>query len=456
MTIDIVAMLFDFVFEDEHIPASVKALLGRLQIPTLKVAMLDKSFFSSKQHPARRLIDRLAEVVDRPGRRRRRGEATLALIEGVVDDVLHEVRHRSRPVRDAGRTRRRVPRGAEAAPRPRSCERSARLIEAREREEIARVVREEEVARRLAARVWVPVPVRDMLLATWVRALGSRAARSRARARPPGRSWCRPWTTCSGAWSPRLQPTTASASSRCCPACSSASSTDCCAPARPDERRDVFLGSLVDCHAAAVKAGLRGLAALPEHPRCPSRTSRRALRSSARWCPRATSRWRRSASNTARGGVVRNVFTRTGVWTNLQRGTWVEFARGDAAPSRARLTWISPQQGRLPLHQSALGANAISISPEALAEQMRRGEARVLDDAPLVDRAVDSMLENLREQASGIEQQQLVAGRLDARRLEAHLDATISDAGRRSRRRPERRARGSRSGAARAAAPPAR
>jgi hypothetical protein len=46
------------------------------------------------------------------------------------------------------------------------------------------------------------------------------------------------------------------------------------------------------------------------------------------------------------------------------------------------------------------GANAVSISPEALAEQMRLGEARMIDDAPLVDRAVDSMLENLRKNAA--------------------------------------------------------
>ncbi|HXF79577.1 MAG TPA: DUF1631 family protein, partial [Usitatibacter sp.] len=45
MTIDIVAMLFDYIFDDRHIPAAVKALIGRLQIPTLKVALMDKSFF---------------------------------------------------------------------------------------------------------------------------------------------------------------------------------------------------------------------------------------------------------------------------------------------------------------------------------------------------------------------------------------------------------------------------
>ena len=93
--------------------------------------------------------------------------------------------------------------------------------------------------------------------------------------------------------------------------------------------------------------------------------------------------------------AVRNVFTRTGIWTNLQRGTWVEFA-GAGASVRARLTWISPNKGVYLFTNPLSSVAAVSISPEALAEQMRQGEARMLDDAPLVDRAVDSMLANLR------------------------------------------------------------
>ena len=38
VTIDIVAMLFDFIFDDIHVPVAIKALLSRLQIPVLKVA----------------------------------------------------------------------------------------------------------------------------------------------------------------------------------------------------------------------------------------------------------------------------------------------------------------------------------------------------------------------------------------------------------------------------------
>jgi hypothetical protein len=61
MTLDIVAMLFDQIFDDRNIPSALKALIGRLQIPVLKVAVLDKKFFSKKHHPARHLLDTLGD-----------------------------------------------------------------------------------------------------------------------------------------------------------------------------------------------------------------------------------------------------------------------------------------------------------------------------------------------------------------------------------------------------------
>jgi len=61
MTLDIVAMLFDHIFDDRKIPGAMKGLIGRLQIPILKVAIVDKTFFSKKSHPARILLDTLGE-----------------------------------------------------------------------------------------------------------------------------------------------------------------------------------------------------------------------------------------------------------------------------------------------------------------------------------------------------------------------------------------------------------
>jgi len=99
----------------------------------------------------------------------------------------------------------------------------------------------------------------------------------------------------------------------------------------------------------------------------------------------------------ARGAATRNVFTRTGIYTNIQRGSWVEFSRPGASPVRARLTWVSPNKGVYLFTNPLSSTSAVSISPEALAEQMRLGEARLMDAGPLVERAVDSMLANLRD-----------------------------------------------------------
>src|SRR6185369_8250007 len=45
MTLDVVALLFDQLFDDAKIPLGAKGLIGRLQIPMLKVAIADKEFF---------------------------------------------------------------------------------------------------------------------------------------------------------------------------------------------------------------------------------------------------------------------------------------------------------------------------------------------------------------------------------------------------------------------------
>lgn len=60
--INLVAMFFDFVLDDRNLPVAIQALISRLQIPILKVALRDKSFFSQPQHPARRLINTVASA----------------------------------------------------------------------------------------------------------------------------------------------------------------------------------------------------------------------------------------------------------------------------------------------------------------------------------------------------------------------------------------------------------
>ncbi|MGN8276370.1 DUF1631 domain-containing protein [Pseudomonas sp. SMN5] len=58
--INLISMMFEFILDDHNLPDTFKALIGRLQIPMLKVAVQDKSFFSRGNHPARRLLNEIA------------------------------------------------------------------------------------------------------------------------------------------------------------------------------------------------------------------------------------------------------------------------------------------------------------------------------------------------------------------------------------------------------------
>ena len=60
--INLVAMFFDFVLDDKNIPIPIQALIGRLQLPVLKIALRNKAFFNNKNHPARCLINEIASA----------------------------------------------------------------------------------------------------------------------------------------------------------------------------------------------------------------------------------------------------------------------------------------------------------------------------------------------------------------------------------------------------------
>ena len=62
LMIDVVAMMFDYILDDDAIPDAMKALIGRLQIPVLKVAIIDKGVFARKLHPAKQLLNAMAEA----------------------------------------------------------------------------------------------------------------------------------------------------------------------------------------------------------------------------------------------------------------------------------------------------------------------------------------------------------------------------------------------------------
>ena len=61
-TIDFIKLIFDAIIDDKSISDTIKALLLTLQIPVIKASMLDQEFFISDDHPARLLLDKIAEL----------------------------------------------------------------------------------------------------------------------------------------------------------------------------------------------------------------------------------------------------------------------------------------------------------------------------------------------------------------------------------------------------------
>ena len=60
--IDLVGMLFEYILNDEQIPDCVKALLSYLHTPFLKLAFAESDFFRRQDHPARLLLNTLADA----------------------------------------------------------------------------------------------------------------------------------------------------------------------------------------------------------------------------------------------------------------------------------------------------------------------------------------------------------------------------------------------------------
>jgi hypothetical protein len=55
-TVNVIALLFDFILEDKVIPASIRKIMARLQIPILKVAIKDNKFFTTKKSSRKTFI----------------------------------------------------------------------------------------------------------------------------------------------------------------------------------------------------------------------------------------------------------------------------------------------------------------------------------------------------------------------------------------------------------------
>jgi Protein of unknown function (DUF1631) len=89
MVIDVVGSLFDQILSDPKVPPQIAREIGRLQLPVLRTAIGDPSFFASRRHPVRRLVNRIASLAvaldDLDGEE---GRALLVQVRRLVQDIV--------------------------------------------------------------------------------------------------------------------------------------------------------------------------------------------------------------------------------------------------------------------------------------------------------------------------------------------------------------------------------
>ena len=399
MTIELVAMLFDFIFETRDLPDSIKALIGRLQIPVLKAAMLDGAFFSKKSHPSRLLVNALADAgigwsptmgQDDPLYRK-----IEQIVHRILDDFTDDVALFDELRKDLEAFLADEEKAAEL-----TVQSTADEINQRDHQEIAQLVARSEIERRLRE---FPAPnflasfLRDKWTGTLTQLYLHEGEESEA--------WMSALSTLDDLiWS--VQPKRISDDRRKLVAMLRILLKQLHGGLHkltwePGER-ERFMSNLVEAHAAAVKPSLASaplptvavaeaaIAAAEEATAkgdIEAATKARALAEAMTPAPPAPEPEPVPES-------VQDRFAE--VAASLERGMWVEFEGEDGHLAFAKLAWVSPLRGTY-LFTNRQGQKAVSLTADELAERFRSDRARLVEAAPLVDRAFVSMMAKLEE-----------------------------------------------------------
>ncbi len=393
MTIELVAMLFDFIFETKDLPDGIKALLARLQIPVLKAAMLDGAFFAKKSHPSRLLVNALAEAglgwspVMGPGDPlyRQIEKIVHGILDGFSDNlaIFDELRHELEAFLAEEE------KAAEA-----NILTTADEINQKDRQQIATAVGKAEIERRIEV---YPIPnfLGTFLRVQWQGTLEHVYLQHGEESE----AWGQVVATLEDlVWS--VQPKKTNEDRKhlvaLLPSLLKRMSAGMHNVPWPPDDRERFMSNLVEAHAAAVKPSLAAAplptAAVAEQAKVEAEQAKAigdvAAAAKAEELAVAMSP-AEPAPPEPEPEVVDEQFLE--IAQSLERGMWIEFEADDGQLAFAKLAWISPLRGTY-LFTNRQGQKALSMTAEDLALRFRDDRARLVEAEPLIDRAFGSMM----------------------------------------------------------------
>ena len=371
--IDLVGMLFDVMLDERDLEGRPRELIGRLVVPFVKVALLDRRMFVQKTHPARRLLNVLAEACEGNSGESAAERTLMAKVEEVVDRLTAEFNENlaifltlEEEFRDfLGQHKRRI----EIAER-----RAAEIQRGQERLESARARMNIELSARLDGR-HIPQAIDDFMRQPWAHHVTMTVLRegedgdglrdalaladgvleelNEAQRQIIGKPWLQ-------AWRPSLQKVFAS------------------------------VGMNPDAASSAVDALHDTLQAVA--------ASRPDLEKSLPALPQVVLPKAEAEPTPIQlvGGTDTMEFDSTDAdhFRGLPIGTWLDFIDKDNKLQAGKLSWVSPISSRL-LFVNRRGVRFCVASPEELAVMVRMGRLRTHHEEDAFDSAMQGVIERL-------------------------------------------------------------
>ena len=382
---DLLASIFDRILGDASIPAYAKALLGALQMPALKAAIVDVDLLTSPQHPLRVLIDRIALLAEQRGETLRPGQPLFAGLQELVGRVQEQFGGEL-DVIEAALAELDVLLESEEATVQAETEATVREAEREEKWQQAEEQANREVTMRMRAYCY-PDAVEIFVTLAWRHVLREAFLAGGS----TGEAWQQALTTLNALlWSVRADVVQEQHGSltRLIPALVTRLHDGLDRVGIPREGRSLFFEELVELHRKALKP----TPARKPSAQVPDATAATVPAAPAPAAAAAEPQWPASPPTDRLPALM--VTTPP----DLKRGQWLQMHMGGDHWHPCRLTWVSPSGENYVFKDFALGT-AFTISAFDLKNKLRGGAARRIVASSLTQRSIDGAVADMMQKA---------------------------------------------------------
>jgi len=375
LVLNMVTALFEAVLNDRRIAASIKTQVARLQVPMLKVALLDPGFLKQQTHPVRQLLDTLADAARNTHLMSDRAAFEQALTTR-ADRIVAEFEEDQTLFAEAGHAiQQQLDKLKQSASQGKATQQASASADAPQpdKAEFRQQIRHE------AKDGTLPKSVMAFLFEQWetlYRAVYTQPLQADPAMAEPSKVLSSLIRT--------LEPSNWQGDRAgmlgLLPGVLKRIKQGMQAAQMPQEAQDRFLASLAKCHAVVMQAAKELAAPAPVAMPADSQTA-----ATTPPAPAVAPEKAAPAPSPSRSDRY-EALVRT-----LQRGALIEFRDQGGSMSWLKLAWISPNGGIF-VFTNKQGERALTINAAALAERFRQEQARVAIDSTVREGSPSQMI----------------------------------------------------------------